>query len=91
MTVVSVASVNAANIPDLDGHGEHAMVLDTIRDGNFIFKNTYAEDKQVTISVKDGPLEFYFLNLNFKSTLMCRPLVLAWKKSSNKISKNQRE
>ena len=36
-------------------------------------------------------IKFYFLNLNFKCTLMCRPLVLAWKKSSNKISRSQRE
>ena len=28
---------------------------------------------------------------NFKSTLMCRPLVLAWKKPSDKVCRSQRE
>ena len=42
----------------------HAMVLDTIRDGNFIFKNTNAENNQVKIPVEQGPLEFYFVHLD---------------------------
>ena len=42
------------------------MVLDKIENGNFIFKNTYAENKQVTIPVKEGPLEFYYLHLELK-------------------------
>ena len=36
-------------------------------------------------------IKCYILSLNFKGTLMCRPLVLAWKKSSNKVSRSQRE
>ena len=43
------------------------MVLDTIRDGKFIFKNTYAEHKQVTIQMQKGPLEFYYLKIELKS------------------------
>ena len=45
------------------GHGTHAMVLDTIKDGKFIFKNTYADNKQVEIPVEKGPLEFYFVHI----------------------------
>ena len=45
------------------GHGTHAMVLDTIKDGKFVFKNTYAGNKQVEIPVKKGPLEFYFVHM----------------------------
>ena len=48
------------------GHGTHAMVLDTIKNGNFIFKNTYVKDKQVTIPLEEGPLEFYYLHLELK-------------------------
>ena len=39
------------------------MVLDTIKDGNFIFKNTDKDNKQVTIPMKQGPLEFYYLHI----------------------------
>ena len=39
------------------------MVLDTIKDGKFIFKNTYADNKQVEIPVGKGPLEFYFVHI----------------------------
>ena len=39
------------------------MVLDTIIDGKFVFKNTYADNKQVKIPVEKGPLEFYFVHI----------------------------
>ena len=39
------------------------MVLDTAKDEMFVFKNTYAKNKQVTIPVDKGPLEFYFVHL----------------------------
>ena len=39
------------------------MVLVTIKDGKFIFKNTYVKNKQVTIPVEKGPLEFYYVHL----------------------------
>ena len=55
--------MNAANIPDMNRNTKHAVVLDTIKDGNFIFKNTYAENKQLTIPVEEGPLEFYYLHM----------------------------
>ena len=59
-----VAAVDVETIPDgPTGHGLHAMVLDTVIDGKFIFKNTYAENKQVQIPVDKGPLEFYFVHI----------------------------
>ena len=41
------------------------MILDNIRDGQFIFKNTYSEDKKFTISVDDpnSPDEFFFVHV----------------------------
>ena len=47
----------------MNGETKHAMVLDTIENGNFIFKNTYAKNKQLTIPVEEGPLEFYYLHM----------------------------
>ena len=51
-----VASLETTN-------GIHAMVFDTIKDENFVFKNTYVKDKQVVISMKQSPLEFYCLHM----------------------------
>ena len=41
------------------------MVLDTMKDGKFIFKNTYKENKKVEIAVADSaaPDEFYFVHI----------------------------
>ena len=41
------------------------MILDKIADGNFIFKNTYAENKQVQIAVDadEAPEEFFFIHI----------------------------
>ena len=59
-----VAAVDVATIPDVPvGQGLHAMVLDTVRDGEFIFKNTYGGNNQVEIPVDKGPLEFYFVHI----------------------------
>ena len=40
----------------------HAMVLDTMRDGEFIFKNTYSVEKKFEIEVdhENAPDEFFF-------------------------------
>ena len=58
-------------IPDgPSGHGTHAMVLVTIKDGKFIFKNTYVKNKQVTIPVEKGPLEFYFVHLELNKNVL---------------------
>ena len=62
-----VAGVDSTKIPGVLGEtGLHSMVLDTIRDGNFIFKNTYAENKQVITPINEGPVEFYYLNIELK-------------------------
>ena len=59
-----VAAVDVETIPNGPaGHGTHAMVLDTIHENKFIFKNTYAENRQVKIPVHKGPLEFYFVHM----------------------------
>ena len=46
----------------------HAMVLDTIDNETFVFKNTYEKDKQVKIAMndKDAPNEFFFVHTNNK-------------------------
>ena len=43
----------------------HAMVLDTIRDGKFIFKNTYSAEKKFEIEVdhENAPDEFFFVHI----------------------------
>ena len=43
--------------------GTHAMVLDSIVDRQFVFKNTYVKNKQVRIPVEKGPLEFFYVHL----------------------------
>ena len=44
------------------------MVLDTIENQTFVFKNTYEDKKQVEISMddKDSPEEFFFVHINYK-------------------------
>ena len=41
----------------------HAMVLDRMRDGKFIFKNTYSAEKKFEIEVdhENAPDEFFFV------------------------------
>ena len=43
------------------------MILDTIADGKFVFKNTYAENKQIKIAVdaEEAPEEFFFLHIDY--------------------------
>ena len=43
----------------------HAMVLDTITDGKFIFKNTHSDNKKFEIEVNhnDAPDEFFFVHI----------------------------
>ena len=61
---VKVAAVEYSKIPNGPRrYGATAMVLDTIIGGKFIFKNTYAENKQVEIPVEKGPLEFYYVHI----------------------------
>ena len=59
-----------------DGHnrqGTHAMVLDSIVDGQFVFKNTYVENKQVRIPVEKGPLEFFYVHLELNKEGLTNP------------------
>ena len=43
------------------------MVLDTIENEAFVFKNTYEEKKQVRIPMdhEDAPDEFFFVHINY--------------------------
>ena len=43
----------------------HAMVLDTIKNGEFVFKNTHTDNKQVTVPANGqrAPDEFYFVHI----------------------------
>ena len=47
------------------GRGLHAMVLDTIRDGKFIFKNTHSDNKkfEIEVGLDDAPKEFFFVHI----------------------------
>ena len=55
-----VGSVKSAHV-----EFSHAMILDNIRDGQFIFKNTYSENKKFTIPMDDpnSPDEFFFVHV----------------------------
>ena len=46
------------------------MVLDTIENNTFVFKNTYEEEKQVKIPMDhdNAPDEFFFVHINYKKT-----------------------
>ena len=46
------------------------MILDTISDSKFLFKNTHAENKQVQIPVDadEAPEEFFFLHIKLLKT-----------------------
>ena len=48
-----------------NGEFSHAMILDKMRDGNFIFKNTNSEDKKLTIPVnhENSPDELFFVHM----------------------------
>ena len=41
------------------------MILDTISDGKFVFKNTYAENNQLKMAVdsEEAPVEFFFVHI----------------------------
>ena len=49
---------------------DHAMILDTISDGVFVFKNTYENDKQVKMKVdsEEAPDEFFFVHIKLESS-----------------------
>ena len=49
---------------------DHAMILDTISDGEFVFKNTYENDKQVKMKVdsEEAPDEFFFVHIKLESS-----------------------
>ena len=44
------------------------MVLDTISDGEFVFKNTYEDNRQVKIKVdsEEAPDEFFFVHIKLE-------------------------
>ena len=48
-------------------HGDysHAMILDKITNRQFLFKNTYSDNKKFTISVDDenSPDELFFVHM----------------------------
>ena len=48
----------------------HAMVLDTIENNSFVFKNTYEDETQVKIKMddKNAPSEFFFVHIDYKKT-----------------------
>ena len=41
------------------------MVLDTIRDGKFIFTNTHSDNKkfEIEVGLDDAPKEFFFVHI----------------------------
>ena len=47
--------------------GQHVMTLDTITDGKFVFKKTYADNKQLEMAVDavEAPEEFFFIHISF--------------------------
>ena len=47
---------------------DHAMVLDTISNGEFVFKNTYENDKQlkINVSAEEAPDEFFFVHIKLE-------------------------
>ena len=57
---ISVGSVKFAH-----GDISHAMILDNVRDKQFIFKNTYSYKKKFIIQVDDldSPDEFFFVHV----------------------------
>ena len=55
----------------------HAMVLDTIKNGEFVFKNTNSDNTQFRIAVDhpDSPDKFYFLQIELERNF-CRQIML---------------
>ena len=62
----------------------HVMVLDTISGGNFIFKNTYADNKKVEMAVdaEEAPEEFFFVHIVCEKTSFKKKIKTAFKKIS---------
>ena len=56
-----VASVRAAH-----GDFSHAMILDNVRNSQFIFKNTYSNNKKYTIPIDapNSPDELFFVHID---------------------------
>ena len=52
------------------------MILDNIRDGQFIFKNTYSENKKFTIPVDhpNSPDEFFFVHVELTDDKIAQAL-----------------
>jgi len=81
LTIFSVGSVKFMGYP-------HAMVLDTIKDGKFIFKNTQSENKKFEIEVlyDDAPEEFYFVHLKLDLSRLDQIRQTLVKKSLKKLN-----
>ena len=45
------------------------MVLDTISDGEFVFKDTHGDNEQIKIAVdaEEAPDEFFFVHIRMKN------------------------
>ena len=53
------------------GGSPHAVVLDSIENGEFIFKNTYRHDDnhyqvKVPVAAPEAPDDFYFVHIKLK-------------------------
>ena len=58
-------SLLVGSLKSAHGDFSHALILDKIRNGEFIFKNTNSENKKFTIPIDDpySPDEFFFVHM----------------------------
>ena len=71
----------------------HAMVLDTMKDGKFIFKNTHSADKKFEIegNHENAPDEFFFVHIQLELGRVDQILQRIAKRSrKRKAEENQR-
>ena len=81
-----VGSVKSAH-----GENSHAMILDKISNRQFVFKNTYSENKKFTIQVdhENSPDELFFVHMELTdekiAEIQQRQAQTNWNKKYRKI------
>ena len=74
LNFVSILYENSVGAVNIDGFS-HVMVLDSISDENFVFKNTHSNNRKVEIDVYDeaAPDAFYFIHISVKKSQLREP------------------
>ena len=61
----NIKLILVGSVKSVHGNFSHAMILDTISNRQFVFKNTYSDNKKFTIPVdhENSPDELFFVHI----------------------------